>query len=80
MGDTKHDEIAEYVKSLTKKERLILATFEGDAFMPEGSEMLWDAKALEQLVDYDLIKMTVAGYELTKNGLLIAKHIHENCS
>lgn len=71
------DEIVDVVKHLSKNERLILATFEGSGFMPEYAEKFWNAKALESLVDMEIIKWTVDGYELTASGLLLGRYIHE---
>lgn len=68
-------EIADCVKSLSKKERLILATFEGDSTMPEGAAKLWNAGALEKLIDKGILKWTVAGYELTNFGIPLADYI-----
>lgn len=68
-------EIANCAKSLSKKERLILETFEGGSSMPEEAAQLWNANALEKLIDMGLIKWTVLGYELTNQGLPIANYI-----
>jgi hypothetical protein len=70
-------DIADWLRSLSKKERLILATYEGGTCMPESMERYWNPKALESLVMQEIIQWTMAGYELTEDGVLLAGFIHE---
>jgi len=68
-------EITEWVRFLSKNERLILATYEGGNCMPESIERYWNAKALESLIMQGVINWTLAGYELSKEGILLARYI-----
>ncbi|MCJ8501362.1 hypothetical protein [Desulfatitalea alkaliphila] len=70
-------EIADWVRSLSKNERLILATYEGGTCMPESMQRYWNPKALESLVMQDVIRWTMAGYELTEDGVLLAGFIQQ---
>jgi hypothetical protein len=70
-------QIAEWVRSLSKKERLILDTYEGGTCMPESIERYWDPRALESLVMQDIIRWTMAGYELTQDGVLLARFLQQ---
>jgi hypothetical protein len=69
-------EIREWVRALSKKERLILATYEGGTSVSESMERIWNAGALESLVMQDIIRWTMAGYELTEDGVALAGYIH----
>ena len=71
----KETEIAEWSRSLSKNERLILSTFEGGTHMPESIERYWNAKALENLIAQEIIRWTMAGYELSEDGVLLARFI-----
>jgi len=71
------EEIIDYVESLTKPEKHILACFEGENELPESIEKLWDRVALKKLIDYDLVKWTVYGFELTEDGKPLARYIDE---
>lgn len=45
--------------------------------MPESVQRYWNPKALESLVMQDIIRWTMAGYELTEDGVALAGFIHE---
>ena len=70
-------DIADWAHALTKKERLILATYEGDTCMPESMERYWNAKALESLIMQEIVKWTMAGYDLTDDGVLLASFLQQ---
>lgn len=71
------DEIKDWIKALSKNERLILATFEGGKSMHEGIEKYWNLKALESLLAQELIVWTFDGYDLTDDGFPLAKFLFE---
>lgn len=68
-------DIADWVSSLSKNERQILATYEGGNCMPESIERYWNAKALENLITQGIVTWTMQGYELSEDGVLLAGYI-----
>jgi hypothetical protein len=70
-------QIAGWARALNKKERLILATYEGGTCMPESMERYWNARALESLIMQEIVKWTMAGYALTEDGILLARYLDE---
>lgn len=70
-------EVADWVRGLSKNERLILATYEGGSCMPEVMERYWNPKALEKLIMQEIVLWTMAGYELSEEGVALAKYIHD---
>lgn len=50
------DEVADWVRSLSKNERQILAAYEGGNCMPESIERCWNAKALDNLIMQGIIE------------------------
>ena len=68
-------EVAEWARSLSENERLILATYQGSNCMPDSIERFWNADALENLVMQGIIDWTIAGYELTEVGVPLVEYI-----
>jgi hypothetical protein len=70
-------DVADWARALSKNERLILATYEGERCMLEAIERYWNPKALEKLIMHDIVRWTMNGYELSEEGWLLAKFIHD---
>jgi hypothetical protein len=71
-------DLVEWERSLSKKERMILATYEGSNSMPECMDRYWNVKALRNLITQGFIKWTLEGYELSKDGEALTRYIEDH--
>ncbi|MDY0311412.1 MAG: hypothetical protein RBR20_04735 [Desulfobacterales bacterium] len=73
--------LVEWAGLLSKKERMILSTYEGSNSMPEYMDRFWNVKALENLIAQGFICWTLEGYQLSRDGEALARYIEnqERC-